>query len=266
MQSVQTHLPDVTLSQFVGLAHFGMTERGDRDHNEDAFGHAKDGDIVTFVVSDGAGGYAGGAAAAKLVVDQARAAALSTDPLQFKQDLGKMADAMREARRSDPVLADMAATVAELRINCHTQTAIWGHWGDSRVYWFRGEQKLAVTQDHSVVQSFVAAGLITAADALTHPKRNVLLGAVGVDGEVEPEVAGRPVYLAEGDAFLLCTDGFWNYLSDQEMLYALEFAPSVQVWVETMAALVRTSPEPDKDNFTAIGVWVTSGVDTTIQV
>jgi len=160
----------------------------------------------------------------------------------------------------------MGATIAELRVDPVRQIAIWGHFGDSRVYWIRNNEILSVTQDHSVVKSLVAAGLISERDALTHPKKNILLGAFGVAGDVEPEVLKTPVYLADGDAFLLCTDGVWNCVSDHDILELLRTSLNVEEWVRKLESRVKESPLPDKDNYTAIGVWITPSADRTVQM
>lgn len=127
----------------------------------------------------------------------------------------------------------MCTTIAELRIDTYSQRATWAHWGDTRVYWFRNHELRAMTKDHSVVQSLVAAGLISNEEALTYPKRNVLLGAAGSASEVGPSVLENPVAVTNGDAFLICTDGVWSMVSTQFMETSLSKSVSVQDWVNT---------------------------------
>jgi len=68
-----------------------------------------------------------------------------------------------------------------------------------------------VTQDDSVVQRMVDAGYLTPEEALTHPKKNQLLAAMGAEGGVEPNTIERHMAVEDGDAFLLCPDGWWEH-------------------------------------------------------
>jgi serine/threonine protein phosphatase PrpC len=86
--------------------------------------------------------------------------------------------------------------------------ALWAHVGDSRLYRIRHGLVDMVTTDDSVVQRMTQTGLITAEQARRHPQKNQLLAALGAEGEIEPHTVARPVELADGDAFLLCSDGW----------------------------------------------------------
>ena len=141
-----------------------------------------------------------------------------------------------------------------------------GHFGDTRIYWLRDGAVKEMTQDHSVVRSLVAAGLISEADAETHPKKNVLLGAFGVARDLEPEVLSQPVCIEEGDAFLICTDGVWTSVSSAEIALALQTSVSVESWVRTLEQSVKNARIEDKDNYTMIGVWITSSDDRTLRL
>ena len=116
-----------------------------------------------------------------------------------------------------------------------------------------------------MVMSLVAAGLISETDAASHPKKNVLLGAFGVAGDLEPEVLAEPVCIEDGDAFLLCTDGVWNSVTPCEITETLQRSPSVEHWVRAIEEKVKSSNLEDKDNYTMIAVWVTSSCDRTLQ-
>jgi serine/threonine protein phosphatase PrpC len=72
------------------------------------------------------------------------------------------------------------------------------------------------------------------------------------------------VYLAQGDAFLLCTDGLWNCTSNQDILEILQVAASAQEWVEKLEWHVKNINANNQDNYTIIGIWITSSVDRTV--
>jgi serine/threonine protein phosphatase PrpC len=89
----------------------------------------------------------------------------------------------------------------------------------------------------------------------THPQRSLLTSAIGSNsGELALSVSGSPVVIEEGDAFLMCTDGWWEYVDEPTMERMLQHADSAQEWLERMAAWVRQSDDAHSDNFTAIGV------------
>lgn len=192
------------------------------------------------------------------------AKALSSE--QMRTGYRAIEDEVRVNQSINPLNARMGATVAELRLDTARQLALWGHFGDTRIYWLRDGAVKEMTQDHSVVRSLVAAGLISEADAETHPKKNVLLGAFGVAGDLEPEVLSQPVCIEEGDAFLICTDGVWTSVSSAEIALALQTSVSVESWVRTLEQSVKNARIEDKDNYTMIGVWITSSDDRTLRL
>jgi serine/threonine protein phosphatase PrpC len=255
-----------TTENWMGISYFAITGEGGRSYNEDFYGHAAHGDTLTFVISDGIGGQAGGAAASHLVVEMVRREAQSLNRDEMLCCYQKIEQAMRYRQQQDPQYKKMGATVAELRIDPAKQMARWGHFGDSRVYWFRNCEIMAVTQDHSVVHSLVAAGLISEQEAATHSKKNILLGAFGVISDISPEVLEKPIYLADGDVFLLCTDGVWNYVSNSKIKEALSQSSSVEDWVRTLETMVKQAAFDDKDNYTIIGIWVTQSCERTIHM
>ena len=97
-----------------------------------------------------------------------------------------------------------------------SRQATWAHCGDSRVYRFHDGKPVFRSVDHSYVEHLVANGRITPEEALTHPNRNVLVTSLG--GKDEPKFDfGGAGDLADGDSFLLCSDGLWAYFDDEEM-------------------------------------------------
>jgi serine/threonine protein phosphatase PrpC len=255
-----------TTENWMGISYFAVTGEGGRIHNEDFYGHAAHADTLTFVVSDGIGGHIGGSTASRLVVEMVRQEAHSLDRDEMLRCYRDIEQEMRQCQQQEPQHGKMGATVAELRVNLAKQMARWGHFGDSRVYWFRDREIMAVTHDHSVVRSLVDAGLISEQEASVHSKKNILLGAFGVSSDILPEVLEKPVYLAEGDAFLLCTDGLWNYVSNDEIKETLTQSSSVENWVKALEINVRQVASDNKDNYTIIGIWITPSYSRTIHM
>ncbi len=96
-----------------------------------------------------------------------------------------------------------------------------------------------MTSDHSRVTDLIEAGIIRPEDAENHPDRHVLSKAMGVGDELQPDVPHEPVPLLAGDILLLCTDGLWSLLSDQELLEPLQsLAPT-----DACKELVRRAKE-----------------------
>lgn len=248
----------------LGLVHYSISQKGDRAYNEDAYCHARDGDIVTFAVADGMGGAAGGKHASHLAMEYVRQGELTLDVDAFAQHLEHLSSRIKQEQQAQPEYADMCTTVAELRIDTCVQKAAWAHWGDTRIYWFRGKELMSMTEDHSVVQSLVLAGLISEEEAATYPKRNVLLGAVGASSEVGPSVTEAPIDLLPGDAFLICTDGLWSTLQKSYITETLRRSKSVQEWILALAAEVEHVGTGSNDNYTATGIWITDGSERTL--
>ena len=80
---------------------------------------------------------------------------------------------------------------------------------------------MALTRDQSYVGRLVEQGIIRPEDAVTHPQRNILTGALGAGSDVVPDVLEQPITLEKGDILLLCTDGLWSLITEQELQSAL---------------------------------------------
>ena len=117
--------------------------------------------------------------------------------------------------------AAMRATATVLAIDTVRHTAVWGHVGDTRLYCFRDGRVVAQTKDHSVVQKMVDAGYLAQNALRESAQRSRLFAALGHDEDFVSTVAAAPFAIEGGDVFLLCTDGFWEYIDEAAMEEAL---------------------------------------------
>ena len=195
-----------------------------------------------YVVSDGMGGYKGGALAAELTVRtlKERLSALSPESPTTADDvrqafLAANAEVYRRRTPEDPETCNMGATGVALITD--GVRAIVGHVGDSRVYLWRRRRDLSrLTRDHSKVQRMVDDGIVTPKQAETHPDASVLDRAIGHQPIVEVDVT-EWLALKPGDMILLCTDGLCGYASDTEIARVLETSGDPRVLVDRLIDL-----------------------------
>ena len=238
------------------------TQTGARDHNEDDLRHGVADGAAYAVLSDGAGGHDNGAIASDLVVRlvamrlqaalEITAAALH-DAVHEAHELLVMQQQGAESERHR-----MHATLVALWIDAETGAALWSHVGDSRLYILRAGRISHTTRDDSVVRQMLDAGLIDAAAAEHHPLKHHLVCAMGVSGEFVAHTIQRPFTLADGDALLLCSDGWWEPLLATEIERTLAEAPDPEAWLEAMRQLIDQAGNPRQDNHSAIAVWIGS--------
>jgi len=188
-----------------------------RRANEDRYGIADH--LGVYLVADGMGGHTAGQVASDLAIQSAVAALESlaggaaklTDKLRFA-----VAAANREifeTAQEKPHLAGMGTTLVALLAG--NERIALAHVGDSRAYLIRGGKIRQLTDDHSLVAELVRRREITEVAARGHPHRHVLTRALGVRRTVEADLA--ELTPAEGDVFLLCSDGLTGHVQDEEI-------------------------------------------------
>lgn len=235
------------------LSAFSYTSRGGRNHNEDSVRCRVDGGRGVFIVADGLGGHQCGEVASALAADFLFDSCTQTEHLDGEQMVSLLRDAnaaLLEAQK-EPGREGMRTTAAVLRLNGNE--AVWAHIGDSRVYHFSGGALASVTPDHSVTYCKFLGGEIGAMDIYHDDDRSSLLRVLGKP-TCQPESDGCP--LTPGDAFLLCSDGFWEFVYSVEMLIDLSKAETPEHWAQLMLLRhIRRTP-PGNDNFSLITVFV----------
>jgi serine/threonine protein phosphatase PrpC len=131
----------------------------------------------------------------------------------------------------------------------------WGHIGDSRLYAFRKNKVALRTLDHSVTQMLVLSGEIKEKHMPHHPDRNRLLRVIGVDWDSPRYNISEQFPVSDFQAFLLCTDGFWEFITAKKMGSFLKKSKTAAEWLALMEAeIAKNGKGKDMDNFTAIAV------------
>lgn len=231
------------------------TEKGGRQYNEDCQGIWKKGKLVCAAVADGLGGHGGGA--------QASLAAMECIKTHFQKITSleeiNLQNWFREANDAvSAIQTEKCKMRTTLAVLCMDETsAVWAHVGDTRLYHFLNGSICKVTFDHSVTQMAVLSGEISREDMRGHVDRNKLLRALGKEEEVRAELS-EICDIAEGEhVFLLCTDGFWEYVYEEEMENLLADADSPKAWLEKMHEVLAQRADEDNDNNTAVAIWCT---------
>lgn len=197
-----------------------------RTVNEDRMGWVRTSYGDVYVVSDGMGGYRGGALAAELTVNTLQTALTRAIPdAEFPQRVRKAfletnETVYKQRNPADPETAEMGATAVVLITN--GARFMVAHVGDSRAYrWRRRSGLRRLTQDHTKIQNMLDRGLITPEQAKNHPDSSLLVRAIGHGATVEPDVSEWQA-VEPGDVFLLCSDGLSGYVSDREINTVLQ--------------------------------------------
>ncbi|WP_088187627.1 Stp1/IreP family PP2C-type Ser/Thr phosphatase [Desulfosporosinus sp. FKA] len=222
-----------------------------RKNNEDSFLVLPDHGI--FAVADGMGGHRAGEVASSTALRELEKLAPQLKGLSDQDLEGWLVESFTQANRvvyksstTEPQNAGMGTTLTALLIR--DTRALIAHAGDSRAYLWRQEELTPLTKDHSLVGELVRLGQISLEEAEKHPQRHVLMRAVGADQEIEVDC--QAISLRSEDVFLLCTDGFSNMISDEELADEFSESGSWEERLERLRQLILERGAPD--NFTAL--------------
>jgi PPM family protein phosphatase len=234
-----------------------------RENNEDSCLYWEPADDDEFqrkgrlaVIADGMGGHEGGQEASRLAVETVREIYdkdFRGDPqAALLESLAAAHARILNYATQHPAFHGMGTTCTAVALQ--GQQLYFAHVGDSRLYLVRDGKILRLTRDHSYVGRLVESGLVRAEDAERHPQRHILTAALGAGSDV-PVDAQRSVALQAGDDLLLCTDGLWSVVSEEE----LEMAVSRYPPAECCAALVKLARQRGgPDNITLQVLHVSS--------
>jgi len=195
---------------------------GHREENQDRVAVAADEQAVLLAVIDGMGGHAEGARAAETALATLLEAFWQTphpifDPLGFLHlSLGRAHEEVVKLGAGLGMEARPRATCALCLVQ--DSGAYWAHIGDSRIYQVRQQQVLDRTRDHSHVEVLLREGLISEAEVQGHPMRNYVECCLGGDAALPEMTISARRRLKAGDMLVLCTDGLWANLKDQDFV------------------------------------------------
>ena len=208
-----------------------------------------------FVVADGMGGHAAGEVASRVAIESMRESIGG----------GTLVDAVRLANRAvfehaaeDPALRGMGTTLAAIALVDDSDGTTRMHVvnvGDSRVYLLRDGTLEQITDDHSLVAELEREGRLTAEEARVHPQRNIVTRVLGNTPDVD--VDEFPIDPFRGDRFLLCSDGLFNEVPDDEIAAVLRQERDPQRAVDELVE--RANDAGGRDNITVVVVDLVDG-------
>lgn len=237
------------------LKYASLSKAGTRKYNEDYLQIATISDRSCFVVCDGLGGHESGDVAARI------AATAFSDNFYYADDLSEfLSDAFTKAQKNIELKQKEKVSKKNMRttVVCMVtdeKNIYIGHIGDSRLYCFRKNGTYTRTLDHSLPQLLVQSNTISEAEIRNHPNRNMLLKVMGDKWEEPLYEIQEPVNINDFSAFLLCSDGFWEFIHENEMISALTSSTTPQEWLNKMEKIVEQNGHlKEMDNYTAIAV------------
>lgn len=227
------------------------SEQGGRAVNEDAVFVSAQPETLLALTADGLGGMGNGEIASADAVNY-----LSGQLSRFPVDEERLCEKIvEENRRIVDMHRDgkqMMTTIAVLWAS--PGQALAATVGDTRIYQFRSGNIAFQSTDHSVAQLSVFSGEITQAQLRGFPGRNRLLRALGADEQVQVDL--NELDIQKGDRFLLCSDGFWELVLEEEMLN-WDGADTASAWLRRLEALASARCGPWGDNHSAIAIIAT---------
>lgn len=232
-----------------------LSDPGSHQVNQDRAGVRVHETAGVWVVADGLGSRFRSEVSAQLAVDASldgfsENPAAAADPVRLEA-IGLAAQGRVLAGQAELHLPGIRTTLALLSTD--GACVRWLHVGDTRVYHWSDGVIQSRTADHSVPQLLVHAGNIEASEIRGHPDRARLLAALGQDADLKIAIS-QDVEARQGDAFLICTDGWWESVSDEEMSEDLASCETSADWVRRMANRIARKRLKTQDHYTAVGV------------
>lgn len=198
-------------------------------------------------VADGMGGHAGGEKAAALAIGELSGVRGTITADRFHKVV-EAANRRIYETSADPALRGMGTTIVAAAVDAEAEQLNIVNVGDSRAYRFRGGELEQLTIDHSLVEDLVREGRLSPEEALTHPQRNIVTRALGINPQIEIDMF--IVDAVAGDRFILCSDGLFNEVDDDGIIEILErVKPSEEAAAELVEAAVRLG---GRDNVTVV--------------
>ncbi len=228
------------------------SSKGGRELNEDTVYAAQTEGAFIALVADGLGMHGGGDIASRTAVQTLSQCFLKKPSLDVKEISCYFEEANRAILIQQTASCQMKSTIAALLF--YQKQFLFAHLGDSRLYYFRNGRIVFQTIDHSVSQMAVLAGEINASQIRFHEDRNRVLRALGNEEQKCPDFFAPADPVRDGDAFLLCTDGFWEFVLESEMELDLAKSDIPEQWLSFLLARIGKRINGKNDNISVIAV------------
>lgn len=232
-----------------------LTNPGGRNYNEDYATYILVKDMGCFILADGLGGHRGGRLAARLACQSIKLA-FKHNPgvttFNLKSYIELAASKLDWARKKYNLVGAAKTTLVVMLAD--QSKAVWAHIGDSRLYHFKSGELVYQTKDHSLTQKLADIGDITVNQIRSHEDRNLLLAVFEEENLSQVKYAEKLVDIDKNDAFLLCSDGLWEYVYEAEMEADLKASTTSEIWLKAMENRLSERVSNNNDNYTAIAV------------
>lgn len=235
-----------------------VTDVGDRDINEDSYACISADNLYGFIVCDGLGGHGLGDVASRTVVDTF-VSFIKNDYFLgnhsfenfFKEANFRLLQGQKEKSVSNKMKTTAAAVVFKDNV------LYCSNIGDTRIYVFKDNNLTNRSIDHSVTGYLALSGAISDGEIRSHPDKNRLLRALGDDAELMKFDCFDPIHLQHNMAVLICSDGFWELIKEDDICLTLSESKSSSEWLERMMELLKPDDnDKKKDNITAITIRI----------
>ena len=227
----------------------GMKRKENQDHH--AYFPPEEGCVnrkgLLMVMADGMGGHSGGQIASKLAVETLMRSYYRDDdediPRSLKRAFLEANNAVMTKGEADPALKGMGSTMTAAVFKKNRM--FFAHVGDSRGYVITGDQMTQFTEDHSFVASLVKAGAIKPEEAKDHPESNIITRAIGLKSDLTVDAPPEGMKLQNGQTVLLCCDGLWGVVPEEEILTAIKGHPDPDAACRKLIDMANANGGPD---------------------
>lgn len=226
------------------------SEIGGREKNEDAAAILENSNTVLGIVADGLGGYSGGEIASNITVKTVSGNLIGTPVgvVSFRKAIEQANQEIWEKKGQTGMMSTVGAVWFD------DYAALAANVGDTRIYQFRNGKIMYQSRDHSAAQMALRAGDICPGELRSCKERHKLTRALGAQEEVFVDIAH--LELQAGDAMLICSDGFWEKIQEEEMAYDLAGARTASDWLAHMQKRLDKRGAAAGDNHSAVAILI----------
>ena len=229
------------------------SSKGGKNKNEDTCMFCVYEKNLVAVLGDGLVGHGDGKKASEIVCEQLVQCGSDNEEVTKEQLIHSFSEANEQILEQQQNDYHMKTTAVYLCVSLGR--AIWGHIGDSRLYHFFNGKLVDYTLDHSIAQVAVSLNEISRDEIPEYPGRSKIFHALGTAEEELKSV--KCIQLEPGEhAFLLCSDGVWELLSDEKLTKLLAKSSTAEEWIKLIRQTVEENMPEKHDNHSAIAVMI----------